>query len=174
MAFPIHALQRVAREGLTFTDRERKMKIGVTSQNFRNVTGHAGRARRFMVYEVADDGQVLHSDRYDLPKDMSMHEHSHSAPHPIDDLNVLVTGSCGEGFIQKLARRGIKVIVTGETDPMKAVKAVVTGEELAPPIAENHDHNHAHDHCDHDQCECEHEHDHNHGHNGCGCSCSTK
>ncbi|MEJ2117866.1 MAG: NifB/NifX family molybdenum-iron cluster-binding protein [Alphaproteobacteria bacterium] len=154
------------------------MKIGVTSQNFRTVTGHAGKARRFMVFEVAEDGAVLQSDRYDLPKDMSMHEHPHSAPHPIDDLNVLITGSCGEGFMQRMAKRGIKVIVTGETDPMKAVKAVATGEELAPPLPEDHEHDHDHDKdhcdCDHGHCDDKHDHDHDHDGGGCGCSCSSK
>lgn len=141
------------------------MKIGVTSQNFRTVTGHGGRAQRFMVFEVGEDGEVLQSDRYDLPKEMTMHEHSPSAPHPIDDFDVLITGSCCDGFMQKVARRGIKVIVTGETNPIKAVKAVATGEELAPPVPEVDDHD----------CECGHDHpSHDHGHGGCGCSSSEK
>jgi predicted Fe-Mo cluster-binding NifX family protein len=33
-------------------------RIGITSQNRRTVTGHAGRCRRFWVYDVKD-GQVL-------------------------------------------------------------------------------------------------------------------
>jgi hypothetical protein len=28
------------------------MRIGVTSQNFRTITGHAGKTRRFLVYQA--------------------------------------------------------------------------------------------------------------------------
>ena len=28
------------------------MRIGVTSQNFRTITGHAGKTRRFLIYDV--------------------------------------------------------------------------------------------------------------------------
>lgn len=102
--------------------------------------------RRFKIFE-ASDRHVLQTGELDLPKEMSIHEHPCSAPHPIDGLEVLITGSCGEGFLKKLTERGIKVIVTSETDPLTAVAAVVSGASLPPPIAEEDDH---HD-C---QCRC--------------------
>jgi predicted Fe-Mo cluster-binding NifX family protein len=125
---------------------EKDMKIGVTSQNFRTITGHAGRARRFMVFEASPGGEVLQTETHDLAKELSIHEHPADAAHPIDGLDVLITGSCGEGFSRKLAARGVKVVVTGETDPMTAIKAVLSGAEPAPPLEDHHDH---------DLCECE-------------------
>ena len=99
------------------------MKIGVTSQNFRTITPHAGMARRFMIFETAADNQIIQTGQLDLPKEMAMHEHSSQAPHPIDEIDALITGSCGQGLAQKLAARGIRVIVTSETDPVTAVTA---------------------------------------------------
>jgi predicted Fe-Mo cluster-binding NifX family protein len=122
------------------------MKIGVTSQNFRTITAHAGKARRFMIFE-ASDGQVVKTGEFDLPKEMSIHEHPCQAAHPIDGLDVLITGSCGEGFLTKLADRGIRVILTSETDPLTAVTAVASGAPLPTPIAEEDDHHDCQCHC---------------------------
>jgi predicted Fe-Mo cluster-binding NifX family protein len=127
------------------------MKIGVTSQNFHTITAHAGKARRFMIFETAN-GQAVETGRLDLPKEMSMHEHPCGTAHPIDEIDILISGSAGEGFIRKAAERGVKVILTSETDPLAAVKAVLTGAPLPPPAAE------------------EDEDDHSHG--GCGCRCA--
>jgi predicted Fe-Mo cluster-binding NifX family protein len=122
------------------------MKIGVTSQNFRTITAHAGKARRFMVFE-ASDGCIVRTAELDLPKEMSIHEHPCHAAHPIDGLDVLITGSCGEGFLKKLAERGIRVILTSETDPQTAVAAVASGASLPQPLAEEDDHDDCQCHC---------------------------
>lgn len=122
------------------------MRIGVTSQNFRTITAHAGRARRFMIYEDFPDGQIQRTGMLDLPVEMSIHEFPRGAEHPIDGLDVLITGSCGDGFIRKLSARGIRVIVTSETDPETAVSAVLSGAKLPPAEPEE-------------------------DHQGCGCSC---
>lgn len=122
------------------------MKIGVTSQNFRTLTGHAGRARRFMIFEVSSDGHVSLAEKHDLPKELCLHEHPHDAAHPIDDLDVLITGSCRDGFLRKLAARGISVVVTGETDPTTAIAALLSGGKPAPAVA---------DHANCDRCKCE-------------------
>jgi predicted Fe-Mo cluster-binding NifX family protein len=113
------------------------MKIGVTSQNFRTITSHAGKARRFLVF--SEDGQngITEIDRLELPKAMSIHEFQGDA-HPIDDFDVLISGGCGNGFRRKMVSRGVKVITTSETDPEKAATAVVSGISL--PEAEPHTH----------------------------------
>ncbi|PLX35665.1 MAG: nitrogen fixation protein [Hyphomicrobiales bacterium] len=103
------------------------MRIAVTSQNFRTVTGHAGKTRRFLLYEVGADGEPNETGRLDLPKDMTVHSASPDAPHPLDDCDCIVTGSCGEGFPRKMARRHISVYVTDLTDPAAAVRAAASG-----------------------------------------------
>lgn len=67
------------------------MQIAVTSQNFRTVTGHAGKGRRFLIYEV-DGTSTTEVNRLDLPKEMSFHEFGGIA-HPLDGTAVLVTHS---------------------------------------------------------------------------------
>jgi hypothetical protein len=37
------------------------MKIAVTSQNFSTITGHAGRARRFLMYDINAQKRISHS-----------------------------------------------------------------------------------------------------------------
>jgi len=106
------------------------MKIGVTSQNFRTITGHAGKARRFIVYE-ASDGDVAELERLDLPKEMAMHGYQ-GAEHPVDQLDVLITAGCGDGFKRKMAARGIHVVTTSETDPEQAARKVAANLPVMP------------------------------------------
>jgi predicted Fe-Mo cluster-binding NifX family protein len=124
------------------------MKIAVTSQNFRTVTGHAGRARRFLVYTPGPDGKLAEAQRIDLPKEQSLHAF-HGA-HPVEVADVMITGSCGAGLVNRLALRGVRVVVTGESDPLAAAQAVLEGRPLAPPLPE------AHDHGSHADCGCGH------------------
>ena len=106
--------------------------MAVTSQNFRTITGHAGKTRRFIIYEADESGNPREVDRLDLPREMAMHGW-HGGPHPIDVADVLVTAGCGEGFVNKMAARNIRVIRTSETDPATAVKRVFDSEPLPPP-----------------------------------------
>jgi len=109
------------------------MKIAVTSQNFRTVTQHAGKTRRFLVFERdLTTGHPRVITRLDLPKEMSMHEF-HGEEHPIFEMDYLITGSCGEGFIRRMADANVNVIITSEQDPLAAVTAVIEGKPLPPP-----------------------------------------
>ena len=63
----------------------------------------------------------------DLPMEMSFHEFS-GGKHPLDDMDVILTASAGQGFIAKLAQRGVQVITCGESDPRKAVRDFLLGE----------------------------------------------
>jgi len=115
---------------------EKPMKIGVGSQNFRTITGHAGKTRRFLIYEAGQAG-IREIERLDLPKEMSMHEY-HGDHHPLYELDVLIVGSCGAGFIRRMAARGVRVVATGEPDPVEAVVGVVAGARLPPPLPHVH------------------------------------
>lgn len=113
------------------------MKVAVTSQNFRTITGHAGKTRRFLVYQ-ADGGEVREIERLDLPKEQAFHELHGDAPHPIDGVDVLLTASCGDNFVVRMARRGIRVVATGESDPVTAVRLVSTDQALPPAAPHEH------------------------------------
>jgi predicted Fe-Mo cluster-binding NifX family protein len=114
------------------------MNIAVTSQNFRTITGHAGKTRRFIIFSHdTDSGEIKEIERLDLPKDMSMHSYR-GEDHPIRAANVLITGGCGEGFIRCMARWGIQVIATSETDPANAVRAYLDGKPLSAATSHEH------------------------------------
>jgi predicted Fe-Mo cluster-binding NifX family protein len=140
------------------------MLIAVASQNFRTVTGHAGKARRFIVFNAQPGHQPRDVMHIDLPKEQSMHEFKGEGRHPLDDVQVLIAGSAGAGFISRMAARGVKTVVTSETDPVTAVDNYLAG--TLPGHAPH----------DHDECDCDHDHDHDHDHNhdhgaegGCCC-----
>lgn len=124
------------------------LKIGVSSQNFRTVTGHAGKGRRFMVYETHDGTEVQEIERLDLPKEMALHEWNGQGEHPLFELDYLITSGCGEGFVRKMGSRGVQVHTTSETDPVTAAKALLAGT-LPAGVAHEHDHDHHHAHKHH-------------------------
>lgn len=119
------------------------MKIGITSQNFRTISGHAGKTRRFIIIGQDESGKPVELDRLDLPKEMTMHEYR-GDDHPIFAVDVLISGGSGQGFIQRMASQGVQVLNTSETDPYAAASRVLKGEPL--PAAAPHDHNHGHQH----------------------------
>lgn len=101
------------------------MKIGVTSQNLRTITGHASKARSFLMYE-STMGQAFHPiESLELPMEMSIHAWNKRGDHPLLVLDYLITGPCGKGFINQMKQYGVKVKTTDETDPQVAVKALL-------------------------------------------------
>ena len=119
------------------------MRIAITSQNFRSITGHAGKSRRFIVYELSPGGDARELERLDLPKEMSLHEY-HGDDHPLYmlGLDAILTGGAGNGFRQRLARQGIDVLTTSETDITSALDALAAGRAL--PAAAPHEHGQGH------------------------------
>jgi predicted Fe-Mo cluster-binding NifX family protein len=118
------------------------VKIAITSQNFRTITQHAGKARRFLIFEADPvTGKPVEAGRLELPKEMSMHEFR-GEEHPLFNIDHLITGSCGQGFMQRMASAGVKVVVTAETDPHAAAEALIDGRPLPPPTPHDHKHNH--------------------------------
>lgn len=113
------------------------MRIGVTSQNYRTITGHAGKTRRFLIFEVSGDEQPREVGRLDLPKEMSLHQY-HGDDHPLFGLDAVITASCGAGFSQRLSRNGVRVVTTSEPDPVTAATAVAKGQALPPAAPQEH------------------------------------
>jgi predicted Fe-Mo cluster-binding NifX family protein len=108
------------------------MIIAVTSQNFRNITGHAGKARRFIIFNAINADEIVEIDRLELPIELLLHTHNDSH-HPIDIADTLITSDCNKIFIEKMARRKIKVLKTSEKDPLQAVLLFINGEKLPRP-----------------------------------------
>ncbi|MBK8639673.1 MAG: nitrogen fixation protein [Chromatiaceae bacterium] len=121
------------------------MRIAITSQNFKTITGHAGKTRRFLVYETDSQCLPTEVERIDLPAEMSLHAY-HGEDHPLflAGLESLITQGAGQGFVQRLSRHGIRVFVTSESDPVQAASRVAAGVALAPGLPHDHEHDDEH------------------------------
>ena len=124
------------------------MRIGVTSQNFRTITGHAGKTRRFLVYQATPGAEPREIERLDLPPEMSLHEY-HGDDHPLFGLDALITQGHGQGFAQRLARYGVQVIATAASDPLAAVRALAAGDRLPAALPHEHGQGQGHDQAHH-------------------------
>lgn len=123
------------------------MRIAVASQNFRTVTAHAGKTRRFLVFETAPEGTVAEVDRLDLPREMSLHDFHGDGDHPLYAMDAIIAGSAGPGFVRRLESRGVRVAATLEQDPLTAVRGFIAGTlPPAPPHDHGADPHHHHRH----------------------------
>ena len=116
------------------------MQIAVASQNKRDIFSHAGRARRFWIFQV-EAGAITSKHLLELSKEECFHEAPHGEPHPLDGVDVLIAGGMGAGLLRRLERRGIRGIVTPETDPETAASLFLAGE-LPTEAAHAHGHGH--------------------------------
>jgi len=90
-----------------------------------------------IIYSVNNSTDISELKRLNLPKELSMHEFKGQS-HPLDELDVLITGGCGNGFIHKMQSRQVTVIATSEEEPLTAVKNYVTGKQLPPAKPHHH------------------------------------
>jgi len=123
------------------------MKIAVTSQNRKTITNHAGKCRKFWIYEV-EDNSVQGKQLLEIPLSQSFHESDHNAPHPLDGVKLLISGGHGQGLQHRLQRMGIVALATAETDPDKAVAAWLAGKliEKSPDAHDGQGHGQGHGH----------------------------
>lgn len=108
------------------------MKIAVSSQDYRKVSGHAGQARRWLVFETDAKNGPVAAEQLELPPALVFHRFQGPGPHPLDAASVLITRFAGDGFVVKMRKRGIEVVQTRETDARNAAADYLAGT-LAPP-----------------------------------------
>jgi len=126
------------------------MKIAVTSQNRKTVTAHAGKCRKFWIYET-DDKTILNKTLLELPLEQSLHESHGAGPHPLDAVDVMISGGAGQGLIRRLDNMGIQGLVTPETEPDLAVAHFLSGT-LKLGQSEAHEGHGEHCHGAHECC----------------------
>lgn len=120
------------------------MQIAISSQNRKTITPHAGKCRNFWIYDIAQ-GRVTDKRLLVLPLEQTFHASHHDGAAPLAGINVLITGSLGNGLYRRLRERGIQSIVTAEDNPDSAVNAFLAGELPTLSIIHNnpcHDHSH--------------------------------
>ena len=105
----------------------RVVVIAVASQNWRTVTPHPGRTRRFLLFTAAPDGTVVEAGRFELPKVMVLHGWPPDRCHPLSACDVVVAATAGDGFRRRLGEAGVRVVVTEEEEPRAAAAAALSG-----------------------------------------------
>jgi predicted Fe-Mo cluster-binding NifX family protein len=101
----------------------------ITSQNRKQVTGHAGKTRKFYRFDIDDNSkQILDKQLIELPKEMSLHEY-HGDEHPVYEADWLITGGCGEGFKRRMANHSVRVRVTDTTSIDDALTELLTNTQ---------------------------------------------
>jgi predicted Fe-Mo cluster-binding NifX family protein len=107
------------------------MKIAVASNNNKNVSGHLGRCKGFIVYLIEDDKILSKEYRENTfthhqvhgPSEEHQHgNHSHNAlVNGLKDCSVLIFNSGGWRVIDDLKSNNIYPFLTDETDADNAV-----------------------------------------------------
>ena len=118
------------------------MKIAVTSQNFKTITNHAGKARRFIIYDVIAPDKIVETERIDLAPEFAFHNFS-GVEHPIDGVDVIISTSFGEGFARKMAMRKIIASIALSSDIATAIgDYIAKGQRLQTLNLEHKDPDH--------------------------------
>jgi len=127
------------------------MKIAVTYQNGRTISGHAGRTNRFLIYTI-ENQKIIDKTEMDMEKEQTFHNIFHDGvkpipEHPLLHINAIIAGNMGTGFFQKMRMNNIDAINTSERDPDEAIEKLMVGKLEVKPLEEHHhhhDHNHEH------------------------------
>lgn len=102
------------------------MKFAVASQDFETVNDHAGHAARFVVFEAEAGREPVEIARVDLNEDQTIHNFE-GGKHPLDGIDVVIAGSAGQCFVDKMAARGIVTATARGMAASTAVAAYVMG-----------------------------------------------
>jgi len=109
------------------------MKIAVAVTNdYRKVSGHAGRARHWQIFDAELPESVGQPSRIELEPTMVFHHWEEDAAHPLDGIEAIIAISAGEGFLKHMGKRDVEVALTAETDPAKAVADFLAHRLSAP------------------------------------------
>jgi len=112
----------------------KRQLIAVAVKPDGSLAGHAGRARRWIVYDVWPGEEPKEAYTVILAEDACLHEwHVATYPerHPLHNVDVAIAQSGGEGVVRNLSQRETRLVMTSETDPLAAVKAYLA--EVLPP-----------------------------------------
>ena len=92
------------------------MKIAIaTKANGTQVSGHAGQATDWLVYDCQPGATLPEPQHIELTKAQLPHHFQDDGPHPLHGVEVVVAASAGDGYIRHMEKWGAQVLLTGET-----------------------------------------------------------
>jgi predicted Fe-Mo cluster-binding NifX family protein len=108
------------------------MKIAIaTKENWTTVSGHAGQTKEWLVFDCEPSLPIPDPQRILLGKEQLPHYFQDDGPHPLQGVEIFVAASAGDGYIRHMHKWGAQVLLTGEDDPIMALKKILNGEALA-------------------------------------------
>ena len=106
------------------------MKIAVAcSSDLTKTSGHAGRCKHWLLFETETDQPPA---EIHLQSDEVFHYFEGESSHPLQDIQALIAQSAGDGFLNKMKKRGVDAAMSAEPDPHKAVDDYLA-QKLLPP-----------------------------------------
>jgi predicted Fe-Mo cluster-binding NifX family protein len=120
------------------------MQIAVTSQNRKTISEHAGKCRKFWIYDL-EKGVVTGKRLVEVSMEQSLHASSGLLAEPLAEINILITGGMGPGLHERLMQSGILPVITMEEDPDAAVTAMLSNRLPRLPVPRRH---YCHEHGD--------------------------
>ena len=107
------------------------MKIAIaTKDNWSKVSGHAGQTRDWLVFDCEPGQPIPEPQRIQLSQEQLPHYFKDDGPHPLHGTEIMVAASAGDGYLRHMAKWNAQVLLTGETDPVAALKKILGGEAL--------------------------------------------
>lgn len=102
------------------------MQIAITSQNRKTITEHAGKCRKFWLYDI-DTDRVAGKRLVELPIEQSFHASHAGLPDALAGINVLITGGMGSNLFRRLIDLGVQPLLACEEDPDRAIADFLAG-----------------------------------------------
>ncbi|MFZ3160153.1 MAG: hypothetical protein WA134_08205 [Rhodoferax sp.] len=105
--------------------------VGATKDHWSQVSGQAGQARDWLVFDCPPGAPLPEPQRVALTKEQLPHHFQDTAPHPLHGVEIMIAASAGDGYIRHMEKWGAQVVLTGETAPLIALQKIIAGEALA-------------------------------------------
>jgi hypothetical protein len=113
------------------------MKIAIATKDWITVSGHAGQARNWLLYELsglAPGAPLPEPERIVLAKEEVLHHFQDDGPHPLDGVEIVIAGSAGDGFVRHMKKRGAEVLLTGRSVSAPSWLRPNTGRVRGTPV----------------------------------------
>lgn len=106
------------------------MKIAIPVGSGGEVSGHAGQARNWHLYDCQPGQGLPPPQRIELDRTQILHHFDDAGAHPLDGVEVVIASSAGDGFVRHMEKRGAQVLLTGEASPELALARILAGAAL--------------------------------------------
>lgn len=118
------------------------MKIALSMQNGRDLSGHAGRCTRFALFTI-ENKEILSKEMIAFGEEATFHSifHNNSLPfseHPLHDVDVIISTSMGPGFVQKMRMHGIDALQTSVKETEAVIENYLNGSLILSEVKAHH------------------------------------